>query len=184
MNDIDVTVPFFVLDIIKPASFGRSSEYKTGIEIPWSFTNIGIDKVNKLTVDAYKILKTLMGSLNKVELKDKCENSQLFNTHKQLRVELEYSWTYQSEIKEMAEYNKAVKELREVYNKPVSHFLENQAELNKFQDELAEKLAQQPSKVAIEELIDEDTEASEYETEMTKFESTAKPVNDSQTSDE
>ena len=184
MNDIDVTVPFFVLDIIKPASFGRSSEYKTGIEIPWSFTNIGIDKVNKLTVDAYKILKTLMGSLNKVELKDKCENSQLFNTHKQLRVELEYSWTFQSEIKEMAAYNKAVKELREVYNKPVSHFLENQGDLNKFQDELAEKLTKEPSKVAVEELIDEDTEASEYETEMTKIESTAKAVNDSQTSED
>jgi hypothetical protein len=178
MNDIDVTVPFFVLDIIKPSMLGMSSEYKTGIEIPWSFTNCGIDKINKLTVDVYQIQKTLMGSLNKVELKDKCENSQLFNTHKQLRVELEYSWTFQSEIKEMTEYNKAVRELRELYNKPVSHFLQNLVDLNKFQNELAEKLANQPSKVSVEELIDEDTEALEYETEMNKLKSTAKAVND------
>ncbi len=184
MSDIDVTVPFFVLNIIKPSTFGITSEYKTGLEIPWSFNICGKDKINKLTVDVYKILKTLMGSFNKVELKEKCENSQLFNTHKQLRVELEYSWTFQSEIKEMAVYNKAVKDLREVYNKPVSHFLKNLDDLNKFQVELAEKLSNQPSTVVVEELIDEDKEASEYESEMTKIKSTAKAVNDSQTSED
>jgi hypothetical protein len=188
-NGIDVSVPFFVLEIIKPAKIGKPSVYKTGIEIPWSFKNSGIDtngkeKINKLTVDVYKIVKTMLGSLNKVELSDNCENSQLFNTHKQLRIELEYSWKFESEIPEMAAYNETVKELRTVHNKPISHYLSNLNELNNFQTELAEKLANKPSIVPVSEELDEDKLSLDYEQKMSTLKETAKPVNPSETSED
>ena len=188
-NGIDVCVPFFTLEVIKPAKIGKSSVYKTGIEIPWSLKNsgkdiAGKDKINKLTVDVYKIVKTMLGSLNKVELSDNCEKSQLFNTHKQLRVELEYSWTFASEIKEMAAYNDAVKTLRESENKPISYYLKNLNELNKFQIKLAEKLAGIPSTVPVNTFTDEDKEASDYDTSINKVKGTASAVNSSDVSDD
>jgi hypothetical protein len=188
-NGIDVSVPFFILEVIKPAKIGKSSVYKTGIEIPWSFKNSGIDasgkdKINKLTVDVYKIVKTMLGSLNKVDLSDNCENSQLFNTHKQLRIELEYSWKFASEIPEMAAYNDAVKELRTVHNKPISYYLSNLNELCNFQTELAHKLAKIPSIVPVTELVDEDNVSLDYPKEMGTLIDTAEPVNSSETSEE
>ena len=128
------------------------SVYKTGIEIPWSLT----ESSGHLTVDVYKIVKTLVGPLNKVDLRDGCENSLLFNTDKQLRVELEYSWTFDSEMNEMIPYNNAVRELRMRYNKPISYFLENLEALNRYQNDLALKLLNHPSSVDVEEVIDED----------------------------
>jgi hypothetical protein len=186
---IDVSVPFFVLEVVKPAKIGKSSIYKTGIEIPWSLNNSGADsdgnsKVNKITVDVYKIVKTMLGSLNKVDLSDNCENSQLFNTHKQLRVELEYSWTFASDIKEMAAYNNAVKALREAYKKPISYFLENLTELNKFQTQLAEKLAGIPSTVAVVDGVDEDNEALQYEKDINEVKGTAKLLDTSKISED
>lgn len=190
-DKVDVTVPFFVLEVIKPAKIGKSSVYKTGVEIPWSISISDTDKdkrKNRLTVDTYKIVKTMLGSLNKVDLSDTCENSLLFNTHKQMRIELEYSWTFVSEINEMAEYNKAVRELREKYNKPISYFLENingeVSELTKYQIELATKLMSKPSKVTIEEVIDEDTIAEGYDANMEKNKASAKKVNDSESSED
>ena len=185
-NDVDVTVPFFVLEAIKPATIGKSSVYTTGIEIPWSLTH----SLGKLTVDAYKIVKTALSSLNKVELSDNCENSLLFNTHKQLRIELEYKWTFQSEIKEMVAYNNAIRELRSVYKtetgepKPISHFLKNQDDLNQFQCDLADKLSSKPSTVKKALVIDEDEEATKYESEIDKVTNTAKAVNQLETSED
>jgi hypothetical protein len=186
---IDVSVPFFVLEVVKPAIIGKSSIYKTGIEIPWSLNNSGADakgnsKVNKITVDVYKIVKTMLGSLNKVDLSDNCENSQLFNTPKQLRVELEYSWTFSSEIKEMAAYNNAVKALRQEYKKPISYFLENLTELNKFQKQLAENLAGIPSTVAVVDGVDEDKQALQYEKDINEVKGTAKLIDTSNTSED
>ena len=184
---VDVTVPFFVLEVIKPARFGKSSVYKTGIEIPWSLNMSDTKETktkNHLTVDAYKIVKTMLGSLNKVDLSDSCENSLLFNTHKQMRIEVEYSWTFHSEIPEMVEYNKAVRELREKYDKPISHFIEQLEDLNTYQVELATKLLSKPSNVAIEEVIDEDTIAEGYDATMEKNKASAKKVNDSESSED
>jgi hypothetical protein len=183
-NGIDVTVPYFILEVVKPAKFGKSSIYKTGIEIPWAFNNSDKPIVNKLTVDAYKIVKTLLGSLNKVDLSDNCENSQVFNTHKQLRVELEYTWTFESVIEEMVNYNNAVVELRNKYNKPISYFLNNLENLNTYQDELANILSGKPSSVVSPSYVDEDKEASDYDTEITKVKGTAKAVDPLQTSED
>ena len=126
----------------------------------------------------------MLGSLNKVELSDNCENSQLFNTHKQLRIELEYSWKFASDIPEMAAYNDAVKNLRETENKPVSFYLKNLTELTKFQIKLAEKLAGIPSTVPVNTFTDEDTEASDYDTSISKVKGTASAVNSSDTSED
>ena len=174
-NDIDVSVPFFVLEVVKPAIIGKSSIYKTGIEVPWSLQNSGKDINGK---------ETMLGSLNKVDLSDNCENSQLFNTPKQLRIELEYTWTFASEIKEMVAYNKVVKELREATNKPISYFLKNLNELNKFQSELAKKLIGIPSTVPVNVFVDEDKVASDYDTEIAKVKGTAKAVNVSEISED
>lgn len=184
---VDVTVPFFVLEVTKPARIGKSSVYKTGIEIPWSINMSDTEETkrkNHLTVDAYKIVKTMLGSLNKVDLSDSCEKSLLFNTHKQIRVELEYSWTFHSEIEEMAEYNKSVRELREKYDKPISYFLEKNEKLTNYQLELATNLLSKPSNVAIEEVIDEDTIAEGYDANMEKNKASAKKVNDSESSED
>ena len=101
-----------------------------------------------------------------------------------MRVELEYSWTFASEIKEMAAYNNAVKTLREAENKPISYYLKNLKELTKFQIKLAENLAGIPSSVPINNFIDEDTEASDYDTSISKVKGTASVVNSSDVSDD
>ena len=98
LRDIDISVPFFIIQIKKSSMLSRST-YKSGIEIPWSIQNLS----NEIQVDLYKIEKTRTGSYNSVELFDKntdddCNNSFLFNTNKQLRVTLKYTWEKSNEI--------------------------------------------------------------------------------------
>lgn len=190
-DEIDVTVPFFVLQIIKPPQFITESKYTSGIEIPWSMKQLS----GKLTVDVYKINKTMIGSLNKVELNDNCETSTLFNTNKQLRIELEYKWAFKSGIKEMYEYNKAIIQLRtnDVYkNKTVKNFLEDLTLLNGFQDELAKKLAdacKDESKTECrcdncQQFEDETKEAEKYTYNISQAITGAEPIDTSKIKDD
>ena len=124
----------------------KNSVYTSGIEIPWNLEQ----SKQRLTVDVYKIIKTITGTFNKVELSNNCNNSKLFNTNKQLRIELEYKWIFENEINEMIQYNQSIKQLRESskYNsKSIPDFLKNVKILKQFQTDLANLLLNNPAKI-------------------------------------
>ena len=173
-NSIDVTVPYFVLHIIKTSKFMKQSVYTTGIEIPWNLEQ----SIKKLTVDVYKIMKTITGTFNKVELSNNCNESKIFNTNKQLRIELEYNWTFENENNEMIQYNQSIKQLRESskYNSiSIPYFLNNLDILKDFQTDLANLLVNNPAKIDISLPNEVEVEGS-YEDQMSKLVKTATPV--------
>ena len=123
-KDIDVSVPFFVIQLKKSSNISFSS-YKSGVEIPWSIQNLS----NNIQVDLYKIVKTTVGSYNKVDLEknqdDDCNNSFLFNIRKQIRATLKYKWIKSNNIKSLEKYNDTITKLRTKFNKPTIDFLSN-----------------------------------------------------------
>ena len=174
LNNVDVTVPFFVLEIMKPVSGVNVSTYTSGIEIPWSIEQL---HNNNIIVDVHKIL-TKNIKYNKVNTKDICETSTLFNIEKQLRIELEYSWEYQGEIKEMVVYNNDIVKLRtskDYKDKSIEYLLSNISELHKYQMDLAMSLIPQPAEDTMTDFIDESLEAKNYDKNITSvIESTEK----------
>jgi len=174
LKDIDISVPFFIIEIKKSSMFSQST-YKSGIEIPWSIQNLSD---NKIQVDLYKIEKTKTGSYNSVELFDKntdddCSNSFLFNTNKQLRVTLEYTWTKSNEIKSLKKYNDSIITLRKKFNKPTINFLSNLELLNNYQDELANLLSTNNT-ITGEQIEEIEEDSGDYEQQMTKYVEKAK----------
>lgn len=177
LEDIDISVPFFIIQIKKSSMLSRST-YKSGIEIPWSIQNLS----NEIQVDLYKIEKTRTGTYNNVELFDKntdddCNNSFLFNTNKQLRVTLKYTWEKSNEINSLKKYNDSIITLRKKFNKPTINFLSNLELLNNYQDELAKLLVTDNINNTITgeeiELIEEDN-TDDYEKNMANYVEDAK----------
>jgi len=76
--DIDVTVPFFVIE---------SSDYKNGIDIVWSQTKLD---GNLKKINLYKFDKQ---DYNNVNTKDNCQNNKLLNYNEKQQFELKYDWT-------------------------------------------------------------------------------------------
>lgn len=181
-HSIDVTVPFFVLHIRKSSKLKKKSVYTSGIEIPWSYNQ----SKKRLTVDVYKIIKTVTGAFNKVDLSNNCNDSKIFNTNKQLRIELEYGWTFESEIIEMIKYNECIKKLRESskYSSiSIPDFLNNLDNLNNFQTDLANHLLihhteEQDISMPLEVEYNES-----YEEQMYKLIKTATPVDSNVTTE-
>jgi hypothetical protein len=176
LRDIDISVPFFIIQIKKSSMLSQST-YKSGIEIPWSIQNLS----DKIQVDLYKIKQTRTGSYNDVELFDKntdddCSNSFLFNTNKQLRVTLEYTWTKSKEINSLKKYNDSIIALRNKFNKPTIKFLSNLELLNTYQDELAKLLTTSNINNTItgEEIEQMEQDSDDYEKQMEKYVQKAK----------
>jgi len=145
-DSVDVTVPYFLLDIIKPLKFKKNTVYSTGIEIPWQYNQ----SLNTLSVDVYKIIKTTSGAFNKVKLSNNCQDSKILNTRKQLRIDLEYKWTFESPNHHMNQYNQSIKQLRESakYNTiSIPDFLNDLDMLNVYQTDLANLLVTHPDNV-------------------------------------
>jgi hypothetical protein len=176
-SDIDISVPFFIIQIKKSSIFSQST-YKSGIEIPWSIQKLS----NTIKVDLYKIEKTKTGSYNNVELFDKnidddCYNSFLFNTNKQIRVTLEYTWVKSNEINSLKKYNDSIITLRKKFNKPTINFLSNLELLNNYQDELANLLATNNINNIItgEEIEQIEQDTDDYEQKIAEYEKKADP---------
>jgi hypothetical protein len=168
LKNIDPTVPFFVIDIIKGGMFNKfSSTYKGGLEIKWNYSSLKGD----IVLTAHKIRKTISGMFNKVELSNNCDTSYFFNSRKQIEIELEYTWTKSDEIPEMDKYNKSVNSLREsneYKDVSVSGFLSNLTLFNTYQTDLRNLLLFKPLVVpgVSDGFVDEDSEARHYSKEI------------------
>jgi len=129
--DIDVTVPFFVIEI---------SDYKNGIDIVWS-QNIpsGNLKINLYIFDKQ--------DYNKVNTKDNCQNDKLLNYSKIQQFELQYDWTLSTSaensnhMKLIKPYNDAIIASRTSFEvKSTLSILNTEKKLNEYQQLLFTKL--------------------------------------------
>ena len=168
LKNIDPTVPFFVIDIIKGGMFNKfSSTYRGGLEISWNYSSLK----GQIVLTAHKIRKTVSGMFNKVELSNNCDTSYFFNSRKQIEIELEYTWTKSDEIPEMEKYNQAVNSLREsndYKDSSISNFLSDLTLFNTYQTDLRNLLLFKPLVVpkVSDEFVDEDSEARHYSKEI------------------
>ncbi len=190
LDNIDVSIPFFVVDVWK-SSLGIKSEYKSGVEIPWSISKLS----DTIQIDLHKIRKTMVGSYNKVELFDNnadndCINSHLFNTRKQIRLTIKYTWSKSKEVKTLIKYNETIRQLRNSDNykgKGTSEFLNNLTLFNEYQDRLAQLIATN-GEVVEDTLgllkVTEGQEDETYEVEMKKYETNDEVTNQENITDE
>jgi len=148
ISDIDVSVPFFVVEIKK-----MSSGYKSGVEIPWNIKSLS----GNIQFDLHKIRKTKLAFFNQIDLEknpdDDCINSFLFNTRKQLRLTVQYTWAKGKHIESLIKYNNNIKQLRDGEYKGIKtiEFLNNIALFNEYQDKLS-KLISNNGQVIIDEM--------------------------------
>lgn len=196
INNVDPTVPFFVLEVVKSGSLGMfsntfskvniGSKYKGGAEIPW-----GINKLNgDILITMHKIRRTISGNYNKVDLEDNCENSNIFNSRKQIEAKVGFEWIATSEIPEVKMYNLTINNLRRdlaYKDKKVEDFLSNLTLLTKYQTDLMNKISElritekQPSK---EKLVEEDKEAEHYSDDITPLTKSSQPTDVNAVTDE
>lgn len=189
LDNIDVSIPFFVVKLWKK-NLTIKSEYKSGVEIPWSISKLS----DTIQIDLYKIKKTKFGSYNKVDL-DKlnpdndCLNSYIFNTNKQVRITIKYVWS-KSKIEYLTKYNNAIKQLRtngEFSGKKTIDFLNNLTLFNQYQDKLSQLLASN-SKIETDDngldMISEGQEDESYENEMIKYKNNDKETKQNDVVDE
>lgn len=197
INNVDPTVPFFVFEVVKSGSLGLGlskafskvnigSKYKGGAEIPW-----GINKLNgDVLITMHKIRRTISGNYNKVDLEDNCENSNIFNSRKQIEAKVGFEWIATSEIPEVKMYNLTINNLRRELpykDKKVDDFLFELKLLTKYQTDLMNKISElritekQPPK---EKLVEEDKEAEHYSDEMTPLIKDAKTTDVNAVTDE
>lgn len=203
INNVDPTVPFFVVEVVKSGSFGVGlskafskvnvgSKYKGGVEMNWD--------ANKLEGVVYttlhKIRRTISGNYNKVETEDNCENSSMFNSRKQIEAVISFKWTPSHEIPEIKPYNDAINTLRtsEKYkSKTVADFLGGDNEIdakktldlmNHYQHDLKLILLGKRFHAPEEEFMDEDAEATRYDDHLKPLLNQVKATNDHQFADE
>ena len=129
ITDIDVTVPFFVIE---------NSEFKNGIEIVWSQTKLS-ENLN-LNFNLYKFDKT---DYNNVNTKDNCQKDKLLNYSEIKKCTLQYVWTpcdieslENIKHKELVEpYNDAIIQSRNTFElKKTSELLQILGKLNEYQE--------------------------------------------------
>lgn len=139
INNVDVSIPFFIISFCKNCIIKNpyTSEYKTGVEIPWSIKQLE----GEITVDLHKLQKTKLNKFNKVNISEHndndCMDSYLFNSRKRLRVQLRYRWIKSNkEMNSLNEYNNKITELRNNYNKPTIDFLNDINLFTRYQTDL------------------------------------------------
>jgi hypothetical protein len=197
INNVDPTVPFFVLEVVKSGSFGLGlskafstvnigSKYKGGAEIPWSINKLK----GEVLITMHKIRRTISGNYNKVELDDNCENSNIFNSRKQIEAKVSFEWIATAEIPEVKMFNLSINNLRREVSykdKKVVDFLSDLKLFTKYQTDLMNKVSElrltekQPSK---EKLVEEDAEAAHYSDNMPSLIKDAKPTDVKAVTDE
>jgi len=196
INNVDPTVPFFVLEVVKSGSFGLGlskafskvnigSKYKGGAEIPW-----GINKLKgEVLITMHKIRRTISGNYNKVDLGDNCENSNIFNSRKQIEAKVSFEWIATTEIPEVKMYNLTINNLRREHpykDKKVADFLSELKLLTKYQTDLMNKVIKLgiTDKQPPPKMEEEDAEAAHYSNDMTPLIKDSKPTDDKAVTDE
>lgn len=128
--DIDVTVPFFVIE---------NSEFKNGIEIVWSQTILS----ENLNFNLYKFDKSDKSPYNNVNTTNNCQKDRLLNYSEIKKCKLQYVWTpatsssSKDNTKHMelvTPYNDAIIQARTTFElKTTSELLQNLGKLNEYQ---------------------------------------------------
>jgi hypothetical protein len=115
--NIDVTVPFFIVNDSKKNIFGfKSDEYTNGIDIVWNQSNLS----NTMTFNIYQFIveepgKVIKNEYNKVDAKnelDDCQHARLLNYKDYKTVNIEYTW-----VPSKSQENTKHLELIQEYNK-------------------------------------------------------------------
>jgi hypothetical protein len=187
INNVDPTVPFFVVEVAKSDLISKlgGSKYKGGVEITWDANNLK----GKMNTSLHKIRRTLSGNYNKVDLKDNCENSYMFNSRKQVEAIISFEWSPSAEIPEIKPYNDAIQMLRtsEKYkSKTVAQFLGDIELMNTYQRDLRHLLLEKHSEFQEPQVdfVYDDVESDNYETRLLPKIHDVKPTNVNQTTDE
>jgi hypothetical protein len=134
--DIDVTVPFFVVE---------KSKLKNGIEIVWNKNEIKDKK--KLTFNLYKLNFKEGSKFNLVNLEDNCQKDKLLNYSETQQFTIEYSWTESKstsndEHKKLVKpYNDLIIKTRDSNKKTTIELLNDHILLNEYQDSLFSEIS-------------------------------------------
>ena len=118
-----------------------------------------------------------------------CMNSFLFNTRKQLRITIKYTWTKAQNINSLVKYNNNIKQLREndYKEKKTIDFLTNITLFNEYQDKLAKLISVNNQTVVDELQLDSENEGREdenYEKNIEKFKKNDNVTKDNNFTDE
>ena len=90
LDNINVTVPFFIVSLFQKKIMSKNKIFKTGVEIPW----IRDDPTGSVMFDIY-LLDTTYNNYNNVTVNgtdDDCINDTIFNTLDKLTIRMNYSW--------------------------------------------------------------------------------------------
>jgi hypothetical protein len=163
--DIDVTVPFFVVKKVV-----KKSEFKNGIEIVWSESQLS----NEMSFNLYKFnftkKKNLIGNeydtdYNNVDITNNCQNDRLLNISESKEFTITYKWTKSTSknnndhLKLVKTYNEAINNTRTTFKHSTLVILSNIKLLNKYQNNLLTEITPNQSSLAItdkEEIKDEE----------------------------
>lgn len=134
--DIDVTVPFFVIE---------KSKLKNGIEIVWNKNEIKDKK--KLTFNLYKLNFKEGSKFNLVNLEDNCQKDKLLNYSETQQFTIEYSWTESKSTSNddhknlVKPYNDLIIKTRDSNKKTTIELLNDHILLNEYQDSLFSEIS-------------------------------------------
>lgn len=137
----------------------------------------------------HKIRRTISGNYNKVDLGDNCENSNIFNSRKQIEAKVSFEWIATTEIPEVKMYNLTINNLRREHpykDKKVADFLSELKLLTKYQTDLMNKVIKLgiTDKQPPPKMEEEDAEAAHYSNDMTPLIKDSKPTDDKAVTDE
>lgn len=134
INDVDVTIPFFVVKILG---------FKNGIEIVWNKSKLS----GELTFNVYEFNQE--GNYNKVDAQNKledCKNFKLLNYKNTKSFTINYNWklSTSNENKKHLElitpYNESIKEIRTNFRYSTEELLTDLGLLNEYQNTLFDKM--------------------------------------------
>ena len=151
INDIDVTVPFFVVE---------KSGFKNGIEIVWSESQL----LNTITMSFnlykfnFKKKKNLFGNeydtdYNYVDTSNNCQNDRLLNHSETKQFTIKYKWTKSTSknniehLKLVQTYNDTIMNTRTTFKHSTLAILTEIQLLNQYQNNLLKKITPKQSSI-------------------------------------
>jgi hypothetical protein len=173
--NIDVTVPFFIVNDSKKNIIGiKSDEYTNGIDIVWNQSNLSN---NTMTFNIYQFIVeepgiVIKNEYNRVDAKnelDDCQQARLLNYKNYKTVNIEYTWVpskSEENIKHMEliqEYNKIIEKTKINVGYTTLELLQDIDKLNCYQNKLF--YAMLPISTKIKKPEPEEPEESEESSE-------------------
>ncbi len=147
IKNIDVTVPFFIVNNSKKNMLGiKSDEYTNAIDVVWKQSNLSN---NTMTFNIYQF--NLEGDYNKVNAKNKiddCQKERLLNYKNFKTVKIKYNWVSSDlkskesieHMKSIEKYNKIITDTRKNTKYTVLELLNDINKLNDYQNKLLSEM--------------------------------------------